>query len=128
MYLELQPSRTLQQCVLLAHVISLGVVWLLPLHWGAKLLVSGLLLWHVRYARQQWLQAPQWLRWQDEQVELDGTPGQGQILPGGVVTPLLVLLCVQFDRQRVWLPIFYDALPRRAFRELRVQLRMHAAS
>lgn len=124
MYLQLQPSRTLLQCLRLGYLLSLGVLWLLPWHVALKLLACLLLMLHWRAVRDWILQAPRWLRWDEGLVELDGQEGYGQILPRTLVTPFLVLLCVQFERRRVRLPIFHDALSVSAYRGLRLHLRM----
>lgn len=136
--LELKPSRYLYLLILISYGGASLLLWLTPLWWVLKLLLTLLLLGDGRrqLRRHVWYRPPaaiQELIWKE-----DGRwvrPGAGTIqdteltLKQSFVHPRLVVLNFAAGRWRTnSVVILPDALDRDTFRRLRVRLRVEGGN
>ena len=137
--LKLHPSRTLTILLAMAHLLSLLVLWILPLmpaiQTGAGLLVAANFIFHLRRdallaARNSIFQ----LRFEQEcsctYQTRNGTWQEARLLGSSMVTPWLTVL--SFSPENSWLArhivIFPDSADAEALRKMRVLLRWKCAN
>ncbi len=128
MPLELRSSRVLTQLLLSAHLLSLAILWLVHVTLLLKLTLFISILLSSLYAYRLIRALPRLSLLPNREIilHLGDEELTGEISHSTLVTPFLVLLRFQLNRKMRTVPIFYDALPSKQFRALRVQLNLNS--
>jgi hypothetical protein len=132
MYVALQPSRIAKRVLLTSHLLSLTVIWVTHGRLSVQLLLSLLILFSLFQHRAILLCQPctTFTLEADQTITLlspSGDEQSGIVATGTTVTPYFVLLRIKTEARRpINFPIFYDALPTDAFRQLRIWLKYAA--
>lgn len=129
MPLELHPSRVFAQLMIIVHLLSLGVLWLIHGDLLLKLVLFGGILLSTLHTRRLMRTQPRLTLLSNREIVLHHNTEErtGILTHDTLVTPFLVLLRFRLTEQHRLhsIPVFYDALPREQFRALRIQLKLN---
>lgn len=129
MQLELRASRVLFQLLVIVHLLSITLLWLIHAELLLKTALFGVILLSALHTRRQIRYRPQLTLTSGQEIILHQHNDEliGTLSADTVVTPFLVLLRFRLADQRstTTIPIFYDALPHEQFRALRVHLKLN---
>lgn len=128
MHFKLQESFIAQRVLLVSHAASLTLVWLTTFQNLAQLAISLLILFSLlRYRALLSQQSCTAFTLEADQTITVTSPlsisQNGIIGHDTLITPYFVLLRIKMQFFTLNLPIFYDALPADAFRQLRIRLK-----
>lgn len=129
MQLELRASRVLSQLLIIVHLLSVPLLWLVHTGILLKTALFAVILLSAVHTRRQLCNHPQLTLTSDREIVLHQNNNEliGTLSADTLVTPFLVLLRFRLANQRsiTTIPIFYDALSHEQFRALRVHLKLN---
>lgn len=126
LHLIVERSTALATLLVAAHSLALMAALANPLDIKLKLLLIGAVLLsfshHLRMSNR--IYGLTLTSGGDWEVLVDGQAILGQLEPGTIVTPWIVILHLRLPSHRLALPVCRDATDPESFRQLRVHLRL----